>query len=131
MDDTVEKNIDGMVQSILEADKQRQEAELVGPSSNSRFQSDRCSAGSYEHRSKACELGSEERSQQEACPSGEEHEGGHLYPRPSVAFLHFICLHLTRFSGTRLSAETNDASKDIASALDARAAAEESDSDNE
>lgn len=40
MDDTVEKNIDGMVQSILEADKQRQEAELVGPSSNSRFQSD-------------------------------------------------------------------------------------------
>ena len=40
IEDTVEKNIDGMVQTILEADKQRQEAELVGPSPNSRFQSD-------------------------------------------------------------------------------------------
>jgi len=37
IDDTVEKNIDGMVQSILEADKQRQDAELVRRSSNSSF----------------------------------------------------------------------------------------------
>lgn len=32
INDTVEKNIEGMVEDILEADKQRQDAELVGPS---------------------------------------------------------------------------------------------------
>jgi hypothetical protein len=91
MDDTVEKNIDGIVQSILEADKQRQDAELVGALDRIHDSNlTRYSAGSYEHCSKACELGFEKRSQQEACPFREEHEGGHLYPRPSVAFPHFI-----------------------------------------
>jgi coiled-coil domain-containing protein 12 len=47
-----------------------------------------------------------------------------------VRLYHFIANEgvLTHFSaGNRLGSETNDASKDIASAMDARAAAEESD----
>jgi len=98
IEDTVEKNIDGMVQTILEADKQRQEAELdlmnIAPK---RVNWDL-------KRDLNKKLVPLEKSTKEA-----------IYT-------------LVR---TRLSAETNDASKDIASALDARAAAEESDSDNE
>ncbi|KAG8835360.1 hypothetical protein FRC17_003843 [Serendipita sp. 399] len=97
-EDTIEKNVDGLVESILDADKQRQEAELdlmnIAPKR----------ANWDLKRDLNKKLASLEKANKEA-----------VYT-------------LVR---ARLKSESNDASKDLASAIDARAAAEESASDDE
>ncbi|KIM28902.1 hypothetical protein M408DRAFT_23546 [Serendipita vermifera MAFF 305830] len=98
IEDTVEKNVDGLADEILAADKQRQEAEL----DLSNIAPKRPNWDLKRDLNK--KLAPLERSTKEA-----------IYT-------------LVR---NRLGSETNDASKDIASAMDARAAAEESDSEDE
>lgn len=58
--DTVEKDVDGLVEQILDADKQRQNAELVRESPTDRpVIADAFVIGPYQYRSKKGKLGLE------------------------------------------------------------------------
>ncbi|KAG8760714.1 hypothetical protein FRC14_002210 [Serendipita sp. 396] len=97
-EDTIEKNVDGLVERILEADQQRQEAELdlmnIAPKR----------ANWDLKRDLNKKLAPLEKVNKEA---------------------------IYTIVRARIKSESNDASKDLASAIDARAAAEESASDDE
>lgn len=97
-EDTVEKNVDGLVDQIISADKQRQDAEL--------------------------DLAS-------IAPKRVNWDLKRDLNKKLVPLEKMTKEAIYTLVRTRLGAQTSDASKDIASAMDARAAAEDSDDDDD
>lgn len=83
MDDTVENNVEGLAQQIIQEDEQRRAQELVS-TWNLRFctYTETRTLGCLQYRTQTTKLGPQARARQEASKIGTSNSGGDTYFNP-------------------------------------------------